>query len=90
MFFVCAQLLLVCLSLSSFVKPFLRFLFVNDSPIFLCVSLSIVRFALWKKAVIGGFCLLVAAVAVVVCVLCFRSKRGRETYSPPASHTSYV
>lgn len=87
MFFVCAQLLLVCLSLSSFVKPFPR---VIDSPIFLCVSLSIVRLALWKKAVIGGFCLLAVAVAVAACVLWFRSKRGRETYSPPASHASYV
>ncbi|XP_061685879.1 platelet endothelial cell adhesion molecule isoform X3 [Syngnathoides biaculeatus] len=37
-----------------------------------------VRLALWKKAVIGGFCLLVVLVLVVVFVLCFRSKRGKR------------
>nr|XP_057938699.1 platelet endothelial cell adhesion molecule isoform X2 [Doryrhamphus excisus] len=36
-----------------------------------------VRLALWKKALIVGFCLLVASILVVVCVLCFRSKRGK-------------
>ncbi|XP_074487159.1 platelet endothelial cell adhesion molecule isoform X5 [Sebastes fasciatus] len=36
-----------------------------------------VRLALWKKAMIGGFCLLALSVLVVVCVLCFRSKRVR-------------
>ncbi|XP_070769805.1 platelet endothelial cell adhesion molecule isoform X3 [Enoplosus armatus] len=36
-----------------------------------------VRLALWKKALIGGFCLLAVSVLVVVCVLCFRSKRVR-------------
>ncbi|XP_037620978.1 platelet endothelial cell adhesion molecule isoform X2 [Sebastes umbrosus] len=36
-----------------------------------------VRLALWKKAMIGGFCLLTLSVLVVVCVLCFRSKRVR-------------
>ncbi|XP_054635165.1 platelet endothelial cell adhesion molecule isoform X3 [Dunckerocampus dactyliophorus] len=36
-----------------------------------------VRLALWKKALIVGFCLLVVSVLVVVCVLCFRSKRGK-------------
>ncbi|XP_077380280.1 platelet endothelial cell adhesion molecule isoform X2 [Festucalex cinctus] len=36
-----------------------------------------VRLALWKKAVIVGFCLLVVSVLVVVFVLCFRSKRGK-------------
>uniref|UniRef100_A0A3Q3VZS2 Ig-like domain-containing protein n=1 Tax=Mola mola TaxID=94237 RepID=A0A3Q3VZS2_MOLML len=49
-----------------------------------------VRMALWKKAVIVGFCLLTVSVTVLVCVLCFRSKRGRETYSPPASQASFV
>nr|XP_046258529.1 platelet endothelial cell adhesion molecule isoform X3 [Scatophagus argus] len=34
--------------------------------------------ALWKKALIGGFCLLAIAVLAVVCVLCFRSKRGKR------------
>ncbi|XP_077380279.1 platelet endothelial cell adhesion molecule isoform X1 [Festucalex cinctus] len=37
-----------------------------------------VRLALWKKAVIVGFCLLVVSVLVVVFVLCFRSKRGKR------------
>ncbi|XP_049427454.1 platelet endothelial cell adhesion molecule isoform X3 [Epinephelus fuscoguttatus] len=36
-----------------------------------------VRQALWKKAVIGCFCLLAVIVLVVVAVLCFRSKRVR-------------
>ncbi|XP_057700736.1 platelet endothelial cell adhesion molecule isoform X2 [Corythoichthys intestinalis] len=36
-----------------------------------------VRLALWKKVVIGGFCLLVLSVVVIVIVLCFRSKRGK-------------
>ncbi|XP_034393347.1 platelet endothelial cell adhesion molecule isoform X2 [Cyclopterus lumpus] len=36
-----------------------------------------VRLALWKKVVIGGFSLLAVSVLVVVCVLCFRSKRVR-------------
>ncbi|XP_054460964.1 platelet endothelial cell adhesion molecule isoform X2 [Anoplopoma fimbria] len=36
-----------------------------------------VRMALWKKVVIGGFCLLALSVLAVVCVLCFRSKRVR-------------
>ncbi|KAM6941454.1 platelet endothelial cell adhesion molecule isoform 2-T2 [Lycodopsis pacificus] len=38
-----------------------------------------VRLALWKKVLIGGFCLLAVSVLVVVCVLCFRSKRGKST-----------
>ncbi|XP_037115282.1 platelet endothelial cell adhesion molecule isoform X5 [Syngnathus acus] len=37
-----------------------------------------VRLALWKKAVIVGFCLLMVSVLVVVIVLCFRSKRGKR------------
>ncbi|XP_068445118.1 platelet endothelial cell adhesion molecule isoform X2 [Clinocottus analis] len=37
-----------------------------------------VRLALWKKVVIGGFSLLALSVLVVVCVLCFRSKRGKR------------
>ncbi|XP_042253577.1 platelet endothelial cell adhesion molecule isoform X4 [Thunnus maccoyii] len=36
-----------------------------------------VNLATWKKALIGGFCLLVVSVLVVVLVLCFRSKRVR-------------
>ncbi|XP_062420596.1 platelet endothelial cell adhesion molecule isoform X2 [Pungitius pungitius] len=36
-----------------------------------------VHLALWKKLVIGGFCLLTLFVLVVVSVLCFRSKRVR-------------
>ncbi|XP_031723034.1 platelet endothelial cell adhesion molecule isoform X3 [Anarrhichthys ocellatus] len=36
-----------------------------------------VRLALWKKVLIGGFCVLAVSVLVVVCVLCFRSKRVR-------------
>ncbi|XP_057700740.1 platelet endothelial cell adhesion molecule isoform X6 [Corythoichthys intestinalis] len=49
-----------------------------------------VRLALWKKVVIGGFCLLVLSVVVIVIVLCFRSKRGRDTYDPAAAHSSLV
>ncbi|XP_070711966.1 platelet endothelial cell adhesion molecule isoform X3 [Pempheris klunzingeri] len=37
-----------------------------------------VRLALWKKALIGGFCLLMVSLLVVVCVLRFRSKRGKR------------
>ncbi|XP_036965679.1 platelet endothelial cell adhesion molecule isoform X7 [Acanthopagrus latus] len=37
-----------------------------------------VQMVLWKKALIGGFCLLAVSVLVVVCVLCFRSKRGKR------------
>ncbi|XP_060903437.1 platelet endothelial cell adhesion molecule isoform X2 [Labrus mixtus] len=37
-----------------------------------------VRMALWKKVLIGGFCLLTGAVLVVVLVLCFKSKRGKR------------
>ncbi|XP_061844390.1 platelet endothelial cell adhesion molecule isoform X3 [Nerophis lumbriciformis] len=36
-----------------------------------------VRLASWKKALIIGFSLLVVTVLVVVCVLCFRAKRGK-------------
>ncbi|XP_044044731.1 platelet endothelial cell adhesion molecule isoform X3 [Siniperca chuatsi] len=36
-----------------------------------------VHMAIWKKGVIGGFCLLAVSVLGVVCVLCFRSKRVR-------------
>ncbi|XP_056228001.1 platelet endothelial cell adhesion molecule isoform X3 [Seriola aureovittata] len=36
-----------------------------------------VHLALWKKAVIGGVCLLVVSVLAVVCVLYFKSKRVR-------------
>ncbi|KAM9856646.1 platelet endothelial cell adhesion molecule isoform 3-T3 [Aulostomus maculatus] len=43
-----------------------------------------VRLALWKKAMIGGFSLLVVSVLVVVGVLCFRSKRAIED-RPPTS-----
>ncbi|XP_056265766.1 platelet endothelial cell adhesion molecule isoform X3 [Pseudoliparis swirei] len=37
-----------------------------------------VRLALWKKALAGGFSLLALCVLLVVCVLCFRSKRGNR------------
>ncbi|XP_027138906.1 platelet endothelial cell adhesion molecule isoform X3 [Larimichthys crocea] len=37
-----------------------------------------VRMAIWKKALIGGSCLLALSVLVVVCVLCFKSKRGKR------------
>ncbi|XP_035038540.2 platelet endothelial cell adhesion molecule isoform X2 [Hippoglossus stenolepis] len=36
-----------------------------------------VRMALWKKAVIGGVCLVVVSMLVVACVLYFKSKRVR-------------
>ncbi|XP_072319334.1 platelet endothelial cell adhesion molecule isoform X2 [Eucyclogobius newberryi] len=35
-----------------------------------------VRLALWKKIVIGSFCLLALFILVVVCVLCFKSHRA--------------
>lgn len=54
------------------------------------VFLSAVRLALWKKALIGGVGLLAASVLVLLCVLCFRAKRGRETYSPTESQASFV
>ncbi|XP_062293867.1 platelet endothelial cell adhesion molecule isoform X4 [Scomber scombrus] len=37
-----------------------------------------VRMALWKKALIGGICLLVLAVLALLFVLYYRSKRGRR------------
>nr|XP_043884000.1 platelet endothelial cell adhesion molecule isoform X3 [Solea senegalensis] len=37
-----------------------------------------VHMALWKKAVIGGVCLLVVSVLVAVCVLYIKSKRGKR------------
>ncbi|KAK2815612.1 hypothetical protein Q5P01_026079 [Channa striata] len=37
-----------------------------------------VYLALWKKALIGGFCLLVLVLLVVVSVLYFKSKRGKR------------
>ncbi|KAK5900040.1 hypothetical protein CesoFtcFv8_009454 [Champsocephalus esox] len=37
-----------------------------------------VRLALWKKGLIGGFCLLALSALVVVVVLCFKSKRGKR------------
>ncbi|XP_029292437.1 platelet endothelial cell adhesion molecule isoform X2 [Cottoperca gobio] len=37
-----------------------------------------VRLALWKKVLIGGFCLLAVSVLVVVSVLCFKSKIGKR------------
>lgn len=53
----------------------------------LTVSLraSAVRLALWKKAVIGGFCVLLLLLLLLASVLFYRSKRGRETYRPPAA-----
>lgn len=57
---------------------------------FLCVLLSAVRLAMWKKCLIGGMCVLAACVVLLVCYLCFRSKRGRETYRPTKSQASFV
>eukprot|EP00063_Salmo_salar_P012101 XP_013986936.1 PREDICTED: junctional adhesion molecule A-like isoform X2 [Salmo salar] len=44
-----------------------------------------VKMATWKKCLIVACCLLVVAVLVLACVLLYNSKRGRETYSPPAT-----
>nr|ACN10682.1 Platelet endothelial cell adhesion molecule precursor [Salmo salar] len=44
-----------------------------------------VKMAMWKKGLIVACCLLVVAVLVLACVLRYNSKRGRETYSPPAT-----
>uniref|UniRef100_UPI003AABC6BD platelet endothelial cell adhesion molecule isoform X6 n=1 Tax=Centroberyx gerrardi TaxID=166262 RepID=UPI003AABC6BD len=49
-----------------------------------------VRMALWKKGLIVASCLLLVTVLVLLFVLCFRAKRGRETYSPPATQASHV
>ncbi|XP_032392715.1 platelet endothelial cell adhesion molecule isoform X2 [Etheostoma spectabile] len=49
-----------------------------------------VHMALWKKVVIGGFCVLAVSGLVVVFLLCFKSNRGRETYSPPATQAVYL
>ncbi|XP_041820625.1 platelet endothelial cell adhesion molecule isoform X4 [Chelmon rostratus] len=46
---------------------------ITSEPVFIEVHL-----ALWKKAMIGGFSLLVALVLLVVAVLYFRSKRGKR------------
>ncbi|XP_070845429.1 platelet endothelial cell adhesion molecule isoform X1 [Chaetodon trifascialis] len=53
---------------------------ITSDPVIIDVHL-----ALWKKAVIGVFSLVVLLVLLVAAVLYFRSNRGRETYSPPAS-----
>ncbi|XP_020795483.1 platelet endothelial cell adhesion molecule isoform X3 [Boleophthalmus pectinirostris] len=37
-----------------------------------------VRLAMWKKLVIGSFCLLALCVLVVVCVLCYKTQRGKK------------
>ncbi|XP_055077106.1 platelet endothelial cell adhesion molecule isoform X3 [Periophthalmus magnuspinnatus] len=37
-----------------------------------------VRLAMWKKIVIGSFCLLALCVLVVVCVLCYKTHRGKK------------
>ncbi|XP_075888856.1 platelet endothelial cell adhesion molecule-like [Nelusetta ayraudi] len=47
-----------------------------------------VPMALWKKALIAGVCALVVSALVVVLELYFKSKRGKETYNPPASQAS--
>ncbi|XP_075888861.1 platelet endothelial cell adhesion molecule-like [Nelusetta ayraudi] len=50
-----------------------------------------VRMALWKKALIGGVCALGSVSALVVVLkLYFKSRRGKETYNPPASQASRV
>ncbi|TWW59785.1 Platelet endothelial cell adhesion molecule [Takifugu flavidus] len=59
--------------------------FIHSEPVIIAV-----RLALWKKALIGVVGLLAASVLVLVCVLCFRAKRGRETYSPTESQASFV
>ncbi|XP_029706097.1 platelet endothelial cell adhesion molecule isoform X5 [Takifugu rubripes] len=46
--------------------------FIHSEPVIIAV-----RLALWKKALIGCVGLLAASVLVLVCVLCFRAKRGR-------------
>lgn len=49
-----------------------------------CVH-SIVSLANWKKALIAVFCMLVVALLVLLIVMRYKAKRGRETYSPTAS-----
>ena len=51
-------------------------------------SPSLVRMALWKKGVMAASCLLVLCVAVLLCVLRLKSRRGRQTYSPPSTSTT--
>lgn len=68
--------------------PFM-FLFVTDFTSHLC--LSTVLMALWKKMLIIVACLLLLSVLLLVAsMLYIKSKRGRETYSPPATQASVV
>lgn len=64
-------------------------LFAWASFVKLFSSLSVVRMARWKKILICAFSLLAAVVLVAACVVYFRFKRGRETFSPPANLASY-
>uniref|UniRef100_A0A1A7WD93 Ig-like domain-containing protein n=1 Tax=Iconisemion striatum TaxID=60296 RepID=A0A1A7WD93_9TELE len=49
-----------------------------------------VRMALWKKALIGGVLLLVASLLIMIsCVLYYKHRRGRDTYSPPDTRASH-
>lgn len=66
--------------------------FIATDRLSLCVTLcvSAVRMALWKKALIGGVCALAVSALVVGLVLYFKSRRGKETYTPPAGRATLV
>lgn len=55
------------------------------------VPLFAVGMAMWKKLLIPGIIILgVSSLVMVGFVLFIRSRRGRNTYSPPDTQASYV
>uniref|UniRef100_A0A671PZE2 Si:dkey-237i9.8 n=1 Tax=Sinocyclocheilus anshuiensis TaxID=1608454 RepID=A0A671PZE2_9TELE len=49
-----------------------------------------VSLAMWKKGLIAMFCMLLVALLVLFIVMRYKAKRGRETYSPPASQAAHL
>uniref|UniRef100_A0A673JZ69 Si:dkey-237i9.8 n=1 Tax=Sinocyclocheilus rhinocerous TaxID=307959 RepID=A0A673JZ69_9TELE len=49
-----------------------------------------VSLAMWKKGLIAVFCMLLVALLVLFIVMRYKAKRGRETYSPPASQAAHL
>lgn len=45
--------------------------------------------AVWKKALIATFSMLLVALLVLFFMMHYKAKQGRETYSPPASQIAH-
>lgn len=52
--------------------------------------LPVVSLAMWKKALIAVFCMLLVVLLVLFIVMRYKAKRGRETYSPPALQAAHM